>query len=144
MSDSNAIWLPLAFPTEPHQVLLRCSEDSSLHLLAARLVKPLMAAIALHHTLFFIIREPTAAVHIDICYRWCLASDNGSTRELRQFSPCEALTEMSTHLWLLIASFAWTFPKAERCCDCEQSTILDARLPLARVDRTLDGRMCWV
>ena len=70
--------------------------------------------------------------------------DDGSTREGRHFSPCEALTEMSKHHRLFIASFAWTFPKAKRrrCCDGEQSTIFNTRLPLGRSDRSLDVGMC--
>ena len=108
----NAICIPISFTTVPHQVFLRCREDGSLHLLA-RLVKPFMAAIALHHTLLFIVLQTTAAVHLDICKRSYLASDDGSTREGRHFLPCEALTEMSTHQGLFIASFARTFPEAK-------------------------------
>ena len=143
VSDSNAICLPLAFATVPHQVFLRCREDGSLNLLA-RLLKPIMAVIALHHTVCFTVLQPTAAEHLDIYYRAYLASDDGSTREGRHFSPCEALTEMSMHHRLFIASFAWTFPKAKRrrCCDGEQPTIFNARLPLGPGDRTLDGGMC--
>ena len=96
VSDSNEICLPLAFATEPHQVFLRCREGGSLNWLA-RLVKPIMAVITLHHTIFFIVLQATAAVNLDIYYRPYLASDDGSTREGHHFSPwkCPSIIDCS-------------------------------------------------
>ena len=65
------------------------------------------------HTPPYALVHCPAAVHLDFCKRSYLASDDGSTREGRHFPPCEALTEMSTHQGLFIASFARAFPEAK-------------------------------